>query len=388
MSFAQDTGYTPATIAEIMLSIMNNVNTQFGTTYTAETFVGTNFYKYFYSLAQRMQENEVKTSEIFLKLQQYFAITNETIQRPVVTSPGVIENFLTHGYTASVKKMIDADAGKMSICVLVDDGVHATGNVTITDYTKLVSGTPDSITVGATVFTAQAGAVVHGGATFRAATSNAATATSLADQINYHATAGALVKAWAVGAIVRIKALAGGTGGNSIALAYTDNDANVGATISAATLTGGTTNSAYAATKLAINTIIKDCTVGGVVTQGTEVSSIVLTNGQSFDFKYYIPNKIDVRLRLTTVLSTNNESVIKTPDEQKATLLANIQANYSLGRNFEPQRYFGLSDAPWASTVLLEYSFDEGATYASSIYVAAFNDLFDINLAIISLVET
>jgi len=48
------------------------VNTQFGQSYTMDTFIGTNLYKYFYALAQLLQENEVKTSEIFLKLQQYF----------------------------------------------------------------------------------------------------------------------------------------------------------------------------------------------------------------------------------------------------------------------------------------------------------------------------
>ena len=34
---------------------------------------GTNFYKYFYALMQRLQENEIRTSEIVLKIQQYFA---------------------------------------------------------------------------------------------------------------------------------------------------------------------------------------------------------------------------------------------------------------------------------------------------------------------------
>ena len=38
--------------------------------------IGTNFYKYFYALAQRIQTNEIKTSEIFLKLQDYFKYTN------------------------------------------------------------------------------------------------------------------------------------------------------------------------------------------------------------------------------------------------------------------------------------------------------------------------
>jgi len=115
----------------------------------------------------------------------------------------------------------------------------ASGNVTITSYANLVSGTDDVVTVAGVAFTAQAGAATLGQATFQAATSNDATATSLAAQINAHATAGAAVKAVAAAAVVNIYAKAGGAAGNSIALAYTDNDTNVGATVSGAALTGG-----------------------------------------------------------------------------------------------------------------------------------------------------
>ncbi len=58
MSFAQDTGYLPNTIEQLMSSVRVNVNTQFGTTYDEVTFLGTNFYKYFYALIQRLQQNE------------------------------------------------------------------------------------------------------------------------------------------------------------------------------------------------------------------------------------------------------------------------------------------------------------------------------------------
>ena len=116
----------------------------------------------------------------------------------------------------------------------------ARGSVTITSYANLVSGTDDSVTIGATVFTAQAGAATPGYATFRAATSNDATALSLVAQINAHATAGALVKASidsVDSAKVIITAISNSTSGDTIALAYTVNDTNVGATVSGATLT-------------------------------------------------------------------------------------------------------------------------------------------------------
>ena len=268
MGFAQDNGYTPEDIAAIMSSLREGINAQFGTTYTVDNFAGTNFYKYFYALAQRIQSGEIKTSEIFTKLQQYFVITNEKISRPVVTSPGLIEKLETEGYIASLKPMIDADAGKISVCVDVDDA------------------DPD-----------------------------------------------------------------------------------------------------YAATKLDICTIIKDSTVAGCVTQGDQVESLTLTNGQSFDFKYALPDRVEVLLRLTVTLSENNQVVIKSPEDQKQALIDNIAAKYRLGKNFEPQRYFSVVDAPWAESVLLEWSDDDGANYHSTVFNAEFDDLFDVLLENIELVE-
>jgi hypothetical protein len=381
LSYSNDNGYSAATIETIMTAIMTEINTQFGTSYTYESFVGTNFYKYFYALAQRVQENEVKTSEIFTHLQQYFAITNESIQRPVGTSPGVIEALEREGYIAAVKPMIDADAGKIHICVDVEDGVHDSGNVTITSYANLVSGTDDSVTIGSTVFTAQAGAATPGTATFQAATSNDATATSLAAQINAHAVASLLVTASALANVVTLAAVQGGVTG--IALTYTNNDANVGLTVSGATLSGGDAD--YADTRLDIATIIKDSISAGVVSQGTEIQNIVLSNGQAFDFKYNLPNLISCDLKLTLTLSENNQNVILSPEEIKTLLMTNIAAKYRVGKNFEPQTYFSVEDAPWCSAVLLEY--DIGSGFVSTIYDADYDDKFDILLENVTLVE-
>lgn len=395
MGYAQESGYTPTDIDTIMASIMTNINTQFSLSpaYTMETFVGTNAYKYFYALAQKYQQNEVKTSEIFIKLQTYFDQINARISRPVVTSPGIVEKLGVEGYVASVKPIVNADAGKVSICIDVDDGENATGLITITDFAKLVSGTDDVVTVAGQAFTAQTGAATLGTATFQAATSNKLTAASLAAQINSHTAINATVKARAAGPKVTITALAGGTAGNAITLGYTDNDTNVGATKSGTTLSGGTANGDYNDIREEICTLISQMVVAGVPTQGTETEAIVLTNGQSFDFKYYLPNLITTHLRLTITLSENNQVVVGDPDDIKQLLLDNINARYRLGRNFEPQRYFSVVDAPWAASVLLEYSFnydsdyESDATWASAIYDADYRDLFDINLENILLVE-
>jgi len=269
MGFAQQSGYTPLSIETMMLSVMENVNIQFGLEYTVETFLGTNFYKYFYALIQELQVNEIKTSEIFLKLQDYFAVTNERISRPVVTNPGLVEALETAGFIASVKKPIDADAGKVFVAVNVD-------NLAVD----------------------------------------------------------------------------------------------------------------YAAKKLIINTLIKDSTVAGIVSQGTESSTITLTNGQSFDFKYNLPNRLTTLLRLTITTSDNNQVLISSPEDIKELLLENIAESYRLGLNFEPQRYFTVLDAPWAESILLEWSINAGANYYSTVRVANYDDLLEVSLADTTLIES
>jgi len=361
-----------------------------GTSYTTETFLGTNYYKYYYALIQRLQENEVKTSEIFLKLQEYFVITNEKIQRPNTTHPGIYDYFNARGYFVSTKPPEDADAGKAFICVDVEDN-HARGTIEITSYANLVSGTEDVITIGETDFTADSGTVTPGDGTFQAATSNAATAESLASQINSHPDLEGVVYAWNIGAIVYVRAVELGEDGNSIALVYTDNDANIGAEVSDSTLLGGRALEAgevdYDLTRAELCGYVKNCVVAGVVSQGTEIETITLTNGQSFDFKYNLPKKIPVLLRLTTTLSENNEFTISSPDVVKQTLYDNITAKYKLGKNFEPQRYFSVLDAPWAAEVLLEWSDDDGFSWNDNIYDADYDEVFTFELTDISIVE-
>lgn len=265
MSFSSDAGYSPSTISQLMLLVMANVNAQFGTTYEEATFIGTGFYKYFYSLIQELQKNEVKTSEIFLKLQQYFVVTNEEIQRPNTTRPGIISYFADRGYSASVKKPIDGDAGKLYTCVDVDNGAGD-----------------------------------------------------------------------------------------------------------------------YAAVKLAVCNIIKDCCVAGVVSQGSESETITLSNDQSFAFKFALAEKTPILLKMTQVLSTSNQFTILSDAEIAALLFANINKKYRLGIDFEPQRYFSILDAPWASSVLVEY--DIGAGFTSDIFTAEFDDLLTFAVTDISVV--
>jgi hypothetical protein len=114
--------------------------------------------------------------------------------------------------------LISDDFDKDAIIISQADGV-----ATISAFAALVAGTADTLTVGEIVFTAQATSAVAGEATFQSATSNEATASSLATQINAHNGTKNLVIATAVGAVLTIKAKNSGSAGNNIVLAYNSN---------------------------------------------------------------------------------------------------------------------------------------------------------------------
>jgi hypothetical protein len=269
MSFAQDNGYTPRSVPAILDDLRVLVNAQFQTNYTEENFVGSNHYKHCYALAQKIQQNETKAAEIFQKLQDYIASTNEAIQRPSVSAPGVLDSLASQGFVASVKPPIVEDAGTASVCVDLDD--EADG---------------------------------------------------------------------------------------------------------------------YALKKLEVCTLLSQYYAAGIVTLGDEEESIVLSNGQSFDFKYTLPNRIPVLLRLTAIESENNLLVVPSDEVIREKIFDNARASYRLGLNFEPQRYYTLADAPWAATLLLEWSDDDGETWHDEVYDADFDDLFEFALEDIEVVIT
>lgn len=123
------------------------------------------------------------------------------------------------------------------------DPTQAQATLTVSSYSNLLTTTPDTFTVAGVTFTAQSGAATLGDAKFTAATGNNETATSIAAQINAHATASALVEATVESAVVTIKAKNAGSAGNDIGLSYTDNGGgNIGITLAGLTagkLSGG-----------------------------------------------------------------------------------------------------------------------------------------------------
>lgn len=105
---------------------------------------------------------------------------------------------------------------------------QAQGIFTVSDYTHFTQSGIDTITINGVVLTAQTTAVVAGEATFRAATSNNATASSIVAQINALATLNTLVIATLVDNVITVKAKEAGSPGNLITAVYTNNGGNAG----------------------------------------------------------------------------------------------------------------------------------------------------------------
>ena len=143
----------------------------------------------------------------------------------------------------------------------------------------------------------------------------------------------------------------------------------------------------YADQKLLVAQRIAKYTVAGTVSQGSESTDIVSTNGQTFAFKFELPDITPIILRVTFVRSSNVSLSIPTDEELREEIFESYQTNYNVGLNFEPQRIYNQSKAPWAQSVLVEYSDDNGSSWSSSVFVASYTDLLYLEMADIEVVN-
>jgi hypothetical protein len=256
MPFNTEFGYVPETVNALIARLVPYINVQFGTTYTYESFQGTNFYRFVYSIAQLMYETEVDTGEIYNKLQDYFRITNEQIEVPRTPLQGLIEEFDKISLDASFDQ---STPGELGTCV----------NVGVADI---------------------------------------------------------------------------------------DAGAN-------------------AALKASIIEVLALYTVAGLTYAGAKTGNYTFSNGQTFAYKFDVPVEVPVLIRATITISTNNQSRVFTTEEVRTIIDDNIKEKYALGNNFEPEKYLTAADVPFAATILVEYSLDDGSNYLTEVYEADFKDL-------------
>jgi hypothetical protein len=211
------------------------------------------------------------------------------------------------------------------------DLAYADGTVTITSYANLVSGTDDVVTIEGVAFTAQAGAATLGTTTFQSATGNTETATSLAAQINAHATVSLLVTAEADGAVVTITAVDPGIAGNDIGLSYTDNDTNVGLTL--AGLSGGNLSGGAGLLEGAFEGVIgissADDTINATRAATDNYAAFHTTSGNKAKNMFYAFGKM-----LSNSLSWKNQQYITMPFADDVETLGDAEALFDDKINF------------------------------------------------------
>lgn len=120
MAFNLENGFIPDSFDDLMNSFIIGVNRQFGTEYTSESFVGSNFYKYYYAIAQEVMAAQINFAEAYSKLQDYIRATNKKLTMFKTPTDWLIGVFKESGYDISVKPTELEDAGTLSVCVDVD----------------------------------------------------------------------------------------------------------------------------------------------------------------------------------------------------------------------------------------------------------------------------
>ncbi|WP_424244958.1 hypothetical protein Dip510_000066 [Elusimicrobium posterum] len=262
MPYYNDSGFIPATFDDAMQLIMEGVNEKFKTSYTYDTFQGTNFYKFFYSLVQNGIETENIFAEIYAKYQDYIRTTNEKIAIPKTPVEGLIKTFKdVLGITLSVKQQDADNAGTLAVCAQLKEE---------------------------------------------------------------------------------------------------DED--------------------YASKKIKVLNALKDYTVAGLYYEGDQRGEAALSNGQFFEYGFYLPVYHPAQLRLEITNSRNTNLLVDSDEDIKEKVLANIKNLYGLGVDFNPERYFTVErDAPYAGKVVLKYKTPDMTEFSTDLFKASYRDLFEFD---------
>mgnify|MGYP004548056939 CR=1 FL=1 len=122
MSYSIENGYEPRSFDDILSDYVGGVNTQFGTSYTTASIVGTDWYKYGYAGIQLAMGVEQRLSEVAAKISDYITYINDSIKLPKSTPDGLMAALQDElGVISSIKPVeSEDDAGHLDIACIVD----------------------------------------------------------------------------------------------------------------------------------------------------------------------------------------------------------------------------------------------------------------------------
>tara|TARA_R110000787_G_scaffold130064_1_gene241980 strand:- start:788 stop:1615 length:828 start_codon:yes stop_codon:yes gene_type:complete len=126
MTYSLENGYLPRSFDQILAAVIVEINEQFNTTYDAETFVGTEFYRYSYAGIQLTMLAETRLAELSAKLTDFIRTANEKINLPKSTIDGFTSSLLAPetegglGLVSTIKDVSNLEAGYLFCAVDVD----------------------------------------------------------------------------------------------------------------------------------------------------------------------------------------------------------------------------------------------------------------------------
>lgn len=123
MTYTVTNGYSPRSYETILAECVQVVNEQFGTSYTSQSFTGTNLWKFLYATIQGLMTVENNIAELGVKLQDYIRTQNESLIIPRSSYDGIMQIIKDElGLVSSIKRIEDeAEAGQIFLAVDVDN---------------------------------------------------------------------------------------------------------------------------------------------------------------------------------------------------------------------------------------------------------------------------
>lgn len=112
---------------------------------------------------------------------------------------------------------------------------------------------------------------------------------------------------------------------------------------------------------------------------GTETGTKMAVNGQNFTYKFALPTKVNILVKITITKSKNAKTPVLNENQIRVIFDNNFASLYRLGLDFEPEKYLEINrDCPFASNILLEYSENSGSTWSSITRSMPYNEKINI----------
>ena len=135
---------------------------------------------------------------------------------------------------------------------------------------------------------------------------------------------------------------------------------------------------------------ISENIAAGIITvngaSGEIVESHTISNGQSFDYGWVEPTEVDVEWKIQYRVDRNSREPVDTAEAIQQRFYENYDKIYRLGNDIKPEQYYStISDAPWASEIIISY--DLGTGFVTAVLETDYDSRYLRNLELTNIEE-